>query len=309
MKYSVYKLEFSAGVHLGETSLEDSEFQIHADTIFSALCLQALYAGGEEELNKLCGMVKESRIAISDAFPYIDKKLYIPKPMLTVQSNREGNSTDKKNFKKMKYIPVDALDDFLEGNIDAAAVNEELKYLGKSELRTLASIRGLEETMPYHVGVYRFSKDCGLYIIVGYENDDDLYYLEDLLISLSYDGIGGKRSSGLGRIELKTAKVPEKLEKALQDASAERYIALSVCLPEEDLTDELISNSSYGLIRRGGFTYSSTYADEPRRKKDIYLFQPGSVFTEKFKGGIFDVSDGGRHPVYKYAVPLWLGVK
>lgn len=309
MKYSVYKLEFSAGVHLGETSLEDSEFQIHADTIFSALCLQALYSGGEDELNKFCGMVREGRIAISDALPYMNDKLYIPKPMMAVQSEREGNSADKKNFKKMKYIPVDMLDDFLAGNIDAQAVNSELKDLGKSELRTMASIKGLEETLPYHVGVYRFSKDCGLYIIAAYEKDDDLYYLEELLIALSYDGIGGKRSSGLGRFAVKTGKVPEKLEKALQNTSAEKYIALSVCLPEEDLTDELIADSSYGLIRRGGFAYSSTYSDEPRRKKDIYLFQPGSVFKERFKGGIFDVSDGGRHPVYKYAVPLWLGVK
>ena len=45
MKYSVYKFEFNAGVHIGDSSLEDSEFQIHADTIFQRcvcrLCTQA----------------------------------------------------------------------------------------------------------------------------------------------------------------------------------------------------------------------------------------------------------------------------
>ena len=309
MKYSVYKFEFNAGVHIGDSSLEDSEFQIHADTIFSALCLQALQEGGETGLNAFCDMAREGRITISDAFPYIGDTLYIPKPMLQVQSERDGNSADKKNFKKMKYIPIDKVDDFVKGNIDAAAVNNDMSRLGSSELRTQASIKGLEETLPYHVGVYRFAEGNGLYMIAGYESDEDKYKLEDLLIALSYDGIGGKRSSGLGRFTLKPAKMPEKLAIALQDTSAEKYIALSVCLPDSELDDDLLAGASYGLIRRGGFVYSADYAAEPRRKKDIYLFQPGSVFEKRFKGSVFDVSDGGSHPVYRYAMPLWMGVQ
>ena len=168
MKYSVYKFKFSAGVHIGENSLENSEFQIHADTIFSALCMQALYAGGEKELDEFCNIVRSGRIVISDALPYIGKTLYMPKPMLSVQGEHEGSSVDKKNFKKMKYIPVDKIDDFVKGKIDAEAVNNEMKKLGSSELRTQAAIRGLEETLPYHVGVYRFADNSGLYMIAGY---------------------------------------------------------------------------------------------------------------------------------------------
>lgn len=309
MKYSVYKFEFNAGVHIGDSSLEDSEFQIHADTIFSALCMQALHAGGETGLNAFCDMVRRGRIMISDALPYIGDTLYIPKPMLSVQGEREGSPVDKKNFKKMKYIPVDKVDDFVKGNIDAAAVNDNMNKLGSSELRTQASIKGLKKTLPYNVGVYRFAEGNGLYMIAGYESDEDKYYLEDLLKALSYDGIGGKRSSGLGRFTFKPEKMTEKLTAALQDTSADKYITLSVCLPDSELDDDMLAGASYSLIRRGGFVYSADYAAEPRRKKDIYLFQPGSVFEKRFKGSVFDVSDGGSHPVYRYAMPLWMGVQ
>ena len=101
----------------------------------------------------------------------------------------------------------------------------------------------------------------------------------------------------------------EKLTAALQDTSADKYITLSVCLPDSELDDDMLAGASYSLIRRGGFVYSADYAAEPRRKKDIYLFQPGSVFEKRFKGSVFDVSDGGSHPVYRYAMPLWMGVQ
>ena len=56
-----------------------------------------------------------------------------------------------------------------------------------------------------------------------------------------------------------------------------------------------------GLIRK--------ISREWRRKKDLYVFNSGSTFTEKFEGDICDVSSGGAHPVYRYAKPLWLGVE
>lgn len=45
MKYKAYKLAFTSGIHIGKTMLVDSNPGIHADTLFSALCQEALKIG------------------------------------------------------------------------------------------------------------------------------------------------------------------------------------------------------------------------------------------------------------------------
>lgn len=42
MKYSIYKLEFQTGVHLGTGMLNESEYTFRADQLFSALYIEAL---------------------------------------------------------------------------------------------------------------------------------------------------------------------------------------------------------------------------------------------------------------------------
>ena len=42
MKYSVYRFHFTAGVHFGNGTLWDSETALPADTLFSALCQEAV---------------------------------------------------------------------------------------------------------------------------------------------------------------------------------------------------------------------------------------------------------------------------
>ena len=42
MNYKIYKMIFTQGVHFGAHSLEKSEITFQADTLFSALCIEAL---------------------------------------------------------------------------------------------------------------------------------------------------------------------------------------------------------------------------------------------------------------------------
>ena len=54
MDYAVYKLEFTTALHIGTTrsaTLPSAEMTIHSDTLFSALCIESIQAGGKE----LCG--------------------------------------------------------------------------------------------------------------------------------------------------------------------------------------------------------------------------------------------------------------
>ena len=64
MEYIGYKLKFTTAVHFGNGKLEDSGDHPMADTVFSALCHEAVAI---EKLDALVSSVQEGKIAISDA--------------------------------------------------------------------------------------------------------------------------------------------------------------------------------------------------------------------------------------------------
>lgn len=219
MKFAVYKLNFAAGVHLGTGTLASGANTLPADTLFSALCMEAAQQG-EKSIKTLVDAVRQNRLRIGDLFPFIGEELYLPKPLVPVQSENEGKSIVKKSFKKLKYIPVSQLDTYLQGKIDPVAAVEKLQKMGAFEVRTMAASRSAEkletgETLPYSVGVYRFGQGNGLYTIAGAEDTQTQNKFEQLLNALSYSGIGGKRSAGLGRFTVQKCEVPQALLKRL----------------------------------------------------------------------------------------------
>lgn len=146
-----------------------------------------------------------------------------------------------------------------------------------------------------------------MYLILAYKGEEEKWLAEDLLESLSYTGIGGKKTTGLGKFIFKSAKMPEMLHAYLESKSKKK-ILLSTALPKDEELESALENASYQLEKRSGFIASSTYAEEWRKKKDLYVFAAGSCFDNTFEGDIYDVSDGGKHSVYRYAKPLFLGV-
>lgn len=374
MEYKIYKFNFTAGVHFGESSLEDGGFTLCADTLFSALCQERLKQGAQE-LEELIARTRAGRLWLTDAFPYIGNTYYLPKPMLRIETeDQQGDSVLKKAYKKLSYVPADKLKEYLAGELDVIQeYNRFRENLGHREIKTSAAVRGLEETKPYRVGIYRFLPGNGLYIIAAGEEEEDIQLLEEVLVSLELSGIGGKRSAGLGRYQLEQEHVPEELkcrfscgqpsagrkilsqrlgncsdfsicedlrkreeENALSKCPKgdtdsflgenlrkrkesilpqcqERqagpvFMALSVCLPREEELEEALEQANYLLLKRSGFVASETYAKEQLRKRDLYVMQAGSCFRKQFAGDVYDVSDGGSHPVYRYAKPLFLEV-
>lgn len=87
--------------------------------------------------------------------------------------------------------------------------------------------------MPYRVSSFHFNDGSGLYIIVGTETVKESEMFYDLLESLSYQGLGGKKSSGLGRFDFLEKELPEALNKRI-DNKATHYMLLSTALPEDD---------------------------------------------------------------------------
>lgn len=305
MDYKLLKMTFPAGIHIGSGMLTDGEPIFTADTFFSALCLEAIrMPGGIDKIYQLCS---EGKILFSDALPYIGQTLYIPKPYIEIKGEHDGDSVKKKAFKKLNYIPMDKLDVYLQGKIDAVSEVEKYRGLGKYEMRAQVVVNRNKDPEPYHVGIYHYNENAGLYIIVGYSSPSDWKYFYELIYSLSYTGIGGKKSSGLGKFQIEERECPKEFCKHLS-GDYKKYISLSISLPQIEEMNVACADSNYKLVKRGGFVYSETYAPEAQKKKTVYLFSAGSCFINKYKGCILDVSVDGAHPVYKYAKPLFVGV-
>lgn len=306
MKYKILQLSFPNGVHFGKNSLDDTNYTFCADTFFSALCLETIKIDNSK-LDFLLECVKKGELLFSDAFPYIKDSYYIPKPKLRLNLNEDGNSSKKKKFKNLSYIDINLLKDYLLGNYPEDRM-EDFKYFGIKNIKTSVAIRGEEESRPYRVGEYRFKEKNGLYIIVGFKEDDIFTFLLEIMDSLTFTGIGGKRNSGLGKFFYYDSDVPEIMKKYLiiDDESYTKLMTLSVSLPKNKEIEEVLDKAEYQLIKRSGFVYSDKYADEQLRKKDLYVFEAGSCFSKRFEGDVYDVSVYGKHPVYRYAKPVFI---
>jgi CRISPR-associated protein Csm4 len=308
MNYKIYKLAFSGAVHFGKKTLDDAEYTFCADTLFSALCQEAV-KDGTEVLKKLYQFCAEGKLLFSDAFPYIGDTCFLPKPMTHIESDTEkGDSSVKKAYKKLQYIPAGELSVYLNGGYDALRAPDLGHDLGTADIKVSASIRGEEEAKPYRIGTYYFKEGNGLYLIVGYSEDGALHLAESLLKRLSYSGIGGKRASGMGRFTLYPGKLPQEMLKRLTGTGS-KYMTLSVSLPRIEEMEVTLEQAEYLLAKRSGFVGSGAYSETQMRKRDLYVLKAGACVRNKYYGDIYDVSDhAGTHPVYRYAKPMFMEV-
>jgi len=340
MNHSIIRFSFSTPVHFGKSKLEDGEMCFSADTLFSALFLEAMKKGKEKLLLEY---VKEEKLLFTDAFPFSVKQegskgkkeycYFLPKPMCPVKRGEEEgrekeHSILKKAYKKLKYLSIDSISDYVEGKLDPL---EELKKQSFGSFFSQEMVRILEDedNLPYRVEQFQFAEDAGLYCIFSTEDKGVEDFFLDLLESLSYVGIGGKRASGKGKFSITAGilgeEIAEKIKlagKGEEDSLASdsagslvkktkesSYLLLSSAMAkaEEDL-ESILEDASYLLQKRSGFIYSESYAKEQRRKKDFFSFQAGSCFKKPFSGDIFDVSDGGNHPVYRYGKAVFMEI-
>lgn len=312
MKYHIYKFHFSTALHIGNGNLTDGESMVCADTFFSGLCHEAVKYGGQACIDSLVQDAKSGKLLFSDMLPFISDELYIPKPLNPVKTEQEGDSVQKKKFKKLKFIPVQKIDAYLAGNLDPEDEISKFKSLGSFDMRTMSSSLDPEKSLtgdmlPFSVGTYKFGANNGLYIIAAFADSETEKQFDLLLTNLSYSGIGGKRSAGFGRYTFEKMPVPDVMLLKLKNAGS-NVITLSTSMAKPEELEGIISDANYLLIKRSGFVSSATYADSFRRKKDFYAFKAGSCFKKTFTGDVFDVSDGGSHPVYRYAKPLFMEV-
>lgn len=327
MNYSVYKLLFETPVHLGTSetalNLESASDHLLADTLFSALCQEALKLIGSDGPEMLYKKAKEGKVILSDTMPWQKDRLYLPKPTLTGKRNisRDENVDPKnrKELKKINWIDINEFDTYIEALKKGERYVPSKGEFGSPVQYTRVSILELPEkySEPYYIGAYEFNENAGLYFILGYESEEDKKLIESLLKGLEFSGIGGKISSGLGKfhineiIDLEKSKNREhtNLLNGLKSTS-EQYMLLTSSLPTEEELDQALEDASFGLIRRSGFIQSENFADSLMKKNTQFFLTSGSVLANRYKGDVYNVApeNFGNHPVYRYSMPIFLRI-
>ena len=306
MEHFLYRLNFSTALHIGKDaggpSLDDGQMIIHADTLFAALCCEAVRGG---RITQHVKYFADGILSISDALPYAGDEIFLPRPVLfTENRKRAGDSALAKALKNKDYIPLSFFGDYLKSmqqldfNLESLKSESDFGYL---TTLTRVAIKGNSPPLPYHVAAWRFADGCGLYIIVRSEQEEARTMFASLLAELGLSGIGGKQSSGWGKFEVKPGPVPDELLRLLEDKQAEYQMLMGTALPVDNELDTVCltaGTNSRGLI----FVYLRM------KKQTIYMLASGSCLRSRFKGAMFDLSDNGAHPVWRCGNTLFVGV-
>lgn len=344
MKYYIYTLKFSTPVRFGDIGgdLTNSLFTCSADTFFSALCSEVNMCFNGY-LKDFIDKFKNGDIILSSLFPYYlipetdeqddDLHLYLPKPLL----HNEENYKNIKPFSEMKNIVQASKETNNTAFIRASEIKSYLKakkariaYNYKNpkfaEKLTMTKVNCRQTTsLPYVVSSYKFADNAGLYFIVGFNNEDDNMLFQEIVTSLGYSGIGGKRSSGYGKYEL--AKEPYEIQelyayytdetslaKMLTNNTSKFQMCIAPVIPIAKDIDFISNNDkkdkmySYQLVKRTGFIYSQNI-NTAIKHNTIYLIAEGSCFARKLIGTMPSYQHSAlTHEIYRNGMGMFVGL-
>ncbi len=152
------------------------------------------------------------------------------------------------------------------------------------------------------------------------QDEADIDLLRDLLVSLGYSGIGGKRSSGYGKFEVLVDEEIDLYEDGalyeddsaialmLHDTQSELQMCIApLCPKQQDV--EAVKRGCYKLIKRGGFI-ASPAASANVKRDSVYMLQEGTCLERRLQGQMLQQSvDGLSHKVYRAGVGMFVGLK
>ena len=319
MNIFAYKLKFLTPVHFGAAELggklEAINFCYSSDTLFSALCCEL---AGSEFFSKFVDAVTQGKILLSDLLPYTEENFYLPKPILREKKIEHApldevrkQFTQRKKQKKMEYLRAANLKKYLASLKGGESFVESANF-GTEGLTQKVSCRA-EEPLPYYVSEFSFNENSGLYLIAMFDDKNFSDTFAEILKLLGLSGIGGKRSSGLGKFNLAekiNLNVPcanedlNAVQKMLTAENSTWQMTISSILPAaEDIP--ILKNSYYRLKKRGGFVTGGNF---DKKKNSVYLIGAGSCLPKKIEGRavILDKIDGVE--IFRFGKGIFLGL-
>lgn len=330
MSYAIYTLQFTTPVHFGTAELGGKLEQVGpsflSDSLFSALCWELRTLGEIETLQEFCNKARQGDIVFSDALPYsIGEQeeffFYLPKPVLpdkginladeALQDARK-EATERKKQKKMKYLRASEMEPYLQAVANGKPYVSALD-LGAQTLVERVNCRG-EEPLPYYVGTYSFRPKTGLYVIVQAADEADFDWLQIVFESLGRTGMGGKRSSGLGKFVFADSPLflgddicadDKALYALLEDKTAIKQMCISSILPTPEEIP-VVAQGTYTLRRRSGFTSGNGMI---KKRAGVYMVQSGSCFSQRLDGIITILDGETQPPIWRNGKGLFVGLR
>ena len=254
------KLKFKTPIRIGELGigLESTSEVLHSDTLFNAIANALVDINGD--LEEFIERIRGGELKISSAFPFREDNYYLPLPILPYDRKIKTNFVSKDVFEKLIAGEM----------IDIGSGDMPYKVF---DLPKVVIDRATANTSIYYVSLIRFERNCGLYFIV----DGNWKIIEPALKYLEDEGIGGKRTWGLGRFEHEwddfDIKAPSR---------SNAFVTLSLVLPKN-----LNSIKYWKPIIRGGWTLKGKQV----RKPEMIMASEGSIFSSADEGILLDLDD------------------
>jgi len=252
------KLEFKTPIRIGDLGigLESVSKVIHSDTLFSAIANALVDLN--EDLEDFVERVRKGELKISSAFPFEKDEYYLPAPVKPYEKKVEP------------FVTKEVFENLLSSN-EVDRMEKDMPYK-EFELPKVAVDRVTANTSIYYVSLLKF-KDGGFYFLV----DGKTREIEIALKYLADEGIGGKRTWGLGRFEFEFEDFNFKTPK-----NSNAFVTLSVVFPQN-----LESIVFWKPIIRGGWTLKGKQIRKPR----IIMVSEGSVFSGEEHGRVVDLDE------------------
>jgi CRISPR-associated protein Csm4 len=256
------KLKFRTPIRIGELGigLESTSEILHSDTLFNAIANALVNINGD--LEEFVERIRSGELKISSAFPFRGDTYYLPLPILPY---------DKKI--KAKFVSKDDFEMLIAGEmIDAKP--EDMPYKVYDLPKVLID-RATANTSIYYVSLVRFERNCGLYFIV---DGNGKKLIEPALKYLEDEGIGGKRTWGLGRFEHEW----DDDFNIITPSESNAFVTLSLVFP-----NDLNFIQYWKPIIRSGWTLKGKQVRKPR----IIMASEGSIFSSRDEGILLDLDD------------------
>ena len=340
----IVKLYFKSSLHLGSDvpgiGLEDSQFIAHSDTLFSCLINSyvELHSGNSDAVRELLRPFQngDPPFRISSAFPFQIPEsgivYYLPSPLVDLPRfydptyGRRVKREYGKLVRDTQLVQIDTFKNWLGhggtrtriGKDELEEATQAVSSLCTREIRPQhARDRLTDTTSIYHTGLVHFQDNSGLYFLIEL-NDTSLLNWDTFRSMLHWagmNGLGGRRSLGNGVFSVGDDTIGD-LDDVWQELfdlpEQNGFVNLSLYFPEDFACLEPVA---YQLVPRRGWCYSSLTPTQMKRKS-VTMFGEGSVFRNKPKGTLADVtpekSDQSAgftaHKLYRYGIPIALPI-
>ncbi len=325
LRYTAVFLRFQAPLHLGELGVGAEGVQsrlAHAETLWAALVVAWVRLFGTPE--PLAPPDPETLdtwhppFLLSSAFPFVGQTLYFPRPRVRLQGPRVAGTPLAKPLKKLQFVAQPFFEQWIR---QEPFTMEHLEKMIQDSERLQHRIRPYQEphvflghaafrSQIYYVGATSFSSEAGLFFLVDFSHTPPEIQerFSAALNLLAEEGLGGRRSYGMGRFTWHTQALPLQVPDPPHG-----FLLLSGLNPDPDfLKAAPLHRSSYTLYRSHGWALSPLTKDQAFRRP-LWMFGEGSVFPVQPTGRLVEVTPhdwSAPHPLYRhglaFAVPCRL---